>query len=281
MIYGIDVLNSEVRWVRNSKGDEPTTFGRVFVEDSSPSGLKQTLRGLFTRLQIRKFVFPLQGRDVKVKCFASDKVDISELEDNVAWEARFFLGFDKSRDIMSFDPLRSVGQETWVVAAKALFEDVKRQSEVFPISPVHTETGQTAIANAVLESKWGQNAVMTLHLDTTRAFLVVVSHGIPILAQELFMDKPFSGQFDEVSFTMWQEELKLRRNFLLPDHRKLDAFLLSGEAGLNQENAKRLGESIDLDGSVFEPFEGKDTDSGTNVSPLYSIAYACSLRDEP
>ncbi len=281
MIYGFDILDSEIRWVRLSKAEEEFSYGILPLKDDLPSSVKQVLKGFFNREKVHRFVFALQGRGVRVKSFASDKVDISELEDNVAWEARFFLEYEKNRDVLSFDPLRSVGQETWIVAAAAPLAEVKRQCEIFPSPPLHVETALTAISNGILESKWNQNSVLLLHLDYTRAFLVIVSHGNPILMQEIEPAKPFSGQLDEQSLSFWQEELKLRRNFLLPDHRKLDKLLLSGVVALEDENAKRLGERLDLDGEVFNPFEGLGQAAGKSQgAPLFTVAFSCAMRNE-
>jgi hypothetical protein len=281
MIYGFDLLDSEIRWVRLSKVASEFSYGVLPLSDGSSLAVKHVLKAFFNREKTHRFVFALQGRSIRVKSFASDKVDISELEDNVAWEARFFLEYEKSRDVLSFDPLRSVGQETWIVAAVAPLAEVRRQSEVFPVPPLHVETALTAIANGILESKWNQNSVLLLHLDYTRAFLVIVSHGNPILMQEIEPASPFSGTFDEKTLSFWQEELKLRRNFLLPDHRKLDKLLLSGVAALEGGNAKRLGERLDLEGEVFNPFEGLGEPVGSSQgAPLFTVAFSCAMRSE-
>lgn len=287
MTYGIDISAEEIRWVRQALSTDESPprktihCGRIPLDgEVTQALLKQELAAFFKREHVTRFVFPVQGPGVRVKSFSSDKVDISELEDNVAWEAQFYLDYDKNRDLLSFDPLRSVGSETWIVAAAAPIEEVKRQTALFPATAAHVETALTALANAVLESRWGQSAVMVLHLDKSRAFLVVSSHGNPILMQEIpTMDKK-RPLLDDEGLSVWQDELKLRRNFLHQDNRKLDHFLLSGEAALDAGNAKTLGGFLDLEGSVFDPFETENVECERESSPLFTLAYACALREQ-
>lgn len=286
MTYGIDLVGSEIRWVRRGLAGDESTSGKMICGriplggEVTPALIKRELASFFSRERVRRFVFPVHGSNVRVKCFASDKVDISELEDNVAWEARFYLEYDKTRDVLSFAPLRSVGSETWIVAAAAPAEEVSRQAALFPAPAAHVETALTALANAVLESKWGQSAVMLLHLDSNRAFFVIVSHGNPVLMQEI----PCAGArrliLDDAGVSLWQDELKLRRNFLPQDNRKLDYFLLSGEAALEARNARVLGELMELEGSVFSPFGDERPEGEIDSLPLYTLAYACALREE-
>jgi Tfp pilus assembly PilM family ATPase len=313
MTYGIDIAGSEIRWVRLGTHDTSGlsgTCGRVPLAGVTGAGvtgagvtgagvtgagvtgagvtggalpqasLKQALKGFFSAQKVHRFVFPLYGQDVRAKLFASDKVDISELEDNVAWEAKFMLSYDKRRDVLSFDPFRSLGTQTWLVAAAASREVIRRQTEIFPISPLHTETALTALANAVLRSKWGKKDVMILHLDRSRGLLVVVSHGNPIIMQEVPKVDLKGPRLDENALSLWQEELKLRRNFIPQDKRDLDHFLLSGETAAVPENITELGERIDLAAEIFDPFEGVNIERKNEVSALYTLAYACALRGE-
>lgn len=280
MVYGIDISEEEIRWVGSPDDEGKYRCGRVPIEGESPdpSQAKQLLSGLFSRLKVRRFVYPISGVNVRAKLFASDKVDISELEDNVSWEAQYVLAYDRRRDVLSFDPLRSVGKDTWIVGVAAPLDEIKKKTSVLPSAPLHIETCLTALANAVLESRWGQTDLMTLHLDVKRAFLVIISHGNPLLMQEIpYVNQP-DGVLDSAALSMWQEELKLRRNFLPRDNRKLDYFLLSGQAGLVEENAKALGNRLGLPGEVFNPFEGKEV--AGEALPLYTLAYACCLRGE-
>ena len=280
MTYGIDIADSEIRWVRlvTRNTSEPSgACGRIPLEGE---GSPQVLKKFFSAEKVHRFVYPLHGHDVRAKLFASDKVDISELEDNVAWEAKFMLSYDKRRDVLSFDPFRSLGNQTWLVAAAAPLEVIRRQTEVFPTAPLHTETALTALANAVLCSKWGKKDVMILHLDRSRGLLVVVSHGNPIIMQEVPKVNLKEATLDENALSFWQEELKLRRNFIPQDKRDLDHFLLSGETAAVSENVAELGERIDLAAEVFDPFEGVNVECKDEVSALYTLAYACALRGE-
>ncbi len=285
MTYGIDIAGAEIRWVRlnpaNTSPSDKSACGRIALEaNASGQSIKQALRTFFSSKRVKRFVFPLYGQGVRARCFPSDKVDISELEDNVSWEAKFMLAYDKHRDVLSFDPLRSVANQTWVAAAAAPLETIRAQTELFPNSPAYTDTALTALANAVLESKWGQKDVKILHLDRNRGFVVVVSHGNPILTQEIPNVKLTDIKLDKDALSLWQDELKLRRNFLPQDKRGLDHFLLSGEAATVAENAVALGKRIDLAGEVFNPFEGTQIEYEPEEAALYTLAYACALRGQ-
>jgi len=282
MTYGIDISEEEIRWVRLPKGENPAACGRILLEDNdrSPRRIRQVLKEFFSRERVSRFVFPLCGQGVRARVFASDKVDISELEDNVAWEAKFMLEYNRHRDVLSFDPLRSVGSQTWIVAVAAPLEVIQRKSGLFPKNPTHIETALTALANAVLHSKWGEKDIIILHLDRSRGFLVVVSHGNPILMQEIPRVNLKEARLSEEVLSFWYDELKVRRNFLPQDKRRLDHFLLSGEAALVPENARALGECIDLTGEVFDPFDGVQIECKAGEGVLFPLAYACALRRE-
>ncbi|MBN2379243.1 hypothetical protein JXM67_05520 [candidate division WOR-3 bacterium] len=281
MTYGVDISGKEIRWVKFIKEAQLATCDRLLLkEEVSAHLLKQSLKSFFVREKVRRFVFAVHGPRVRAKLFPSDKVDISELEDHIAWEARFMLEYDETRDVLSFDPLRSVGNETWIVAAAAPRDEIKRKLGLFPASPTYVDTALTALANVVLRSKWGKQDLLALHLDRTRAFLVVISHGNPILMQEIENVGLVELRLDKKSLTWLQEELRLRRNLLAQDKRSLDRFLLSGEAALIEENAKALGERVGLPGEVFNPFDDVRMADHEDTAPLYSLAYACALRGE-
>lgn len=279
MTYGIDVAGSDIRWVSLAR-DIPTggspRFGRVEIQDeSSPSAFRKAAKELFRTLRVHRYTFPVYGPDVRAKFYPSDKVDISELADHVSWEARFMLDYDWRNDELSYDPMRSVANQTWIVAAAASNNTVKRFCDLLPESPLYVDCALTALANAVLESKWSKTDLKILHLDRSRAFLVIVIHGDPVLMQEIPVANLTDIKLDENQLSVWQEELKLRRNFLAPDKRSIDKFLLSGEAALYPENVTNLGERLELDSEVFNPFDGEVADES---APLYTLAYACALR---
>lgn len=282
MTFGIDISGSGIRWVRSHGNKGPQGFGFIpFKSDSpTPGQIKGLLKDLFRRERTESFVFPLYGPNVRAKFFTSDKVAISELEDNVAWEARFFLGYDNKRDVLSFDPLRSIGNQIWIVAAAAPLREVNQQTDLFPFPPCCVETALTALANAVLESSWGKKDVMVVHLDRSRGFLVVITHGNPVLMQEIPDVALHDVELSEKALSKWSEELKLRRNFLPQDNRNLDYLLLSGDAGTVPENSSRLAESLGLEGTVFNPFQDFNISYKPEQHTLFSVAYGCSLRGE-
>ena len=86
------------------------------------------------------------------------------------------------------------------------------------------------------------------------------------------------ARLSEEALSFWYDELKVRRNFLPQDKRRLDHFLLSGEAALVPENARVLGECIDLTGEVFDPFDGVQIECKAGEGVLFPLAYACALR---
>lgn len=281
MTYGIDVSDYEIRWVRFIKEAKLAVCGRIpLAKEASAYLVKQTLQAFFSLEKVRRFVCSVHGPDVRARLFPSDKVDISELVDHIAWEARFMLDYDETRDMLSFDPLRSVGRETWIVTVAATRQEIKKRLELFPSAPLHVDTALTALANAVLGSRWGKDDLMLLHLDRDRAFLVVVSHGNPILMQEVCNIRLKEIKLDSKALAWWQDELKLRRNLLAQDKRRLDHFLLSGEAALEPANAKALGERLGLAGAVFSPFDNVKMTGEENTAPLFCLAYACALRGE-
>jgi|GEM_PF-2236570 len=286
MTYGIDVVGSEIRWVALSEQETSSQesyqgCGCVSISgESNPLKIKQAIAGLFKRNKIRKFVVPVWGNKVRAKVFASDKVDISELEDNVAWEARFMLDYNSASELLSFDPLRRAEKQTWLACAVAPLDTIKQYLSYFPSAPACVDTALTALANAVTRSRYNQKDVMALHLDANRAFLVVVNPNNPALMQEIPNIKENPGRLNATSLSFWQEELKLRLNLLTQEHRRIELFLLSGELALAPENAVNLGEKLGVQGEVLDIMTDSGIKCSKEQSPLYTLAYASALRGE-